>query len=275
MFKSIGLATPLALAVLCFAATTASAATAFSDSFESQQNTRDWQVYDDAFGDWYSTMGAGIEVQTSGVVVDARHGNQYIELDSDKKRGGDASAATTNSSMTRKLALGAGTYSLDWFYQSRTESIGDNAIDIYLSTDEENLLSILIGGASGTGRTGWIEQNNLFTIDGTGEHYFLTFKASGVANTLGGFIDHVSLTQVPLPGGLPMLLAGAAALGFVGRRKRRRVITVSENTGPPLPCRGGFRLSGDMMPRCVTGVRTMAFPGRVFGLSGRRLKKAW
>lgn len=46
----------------------------FSDSFEDPENTQNWQVYDE-FGDWSTTEGAGIEIQTSGVDVDAFDGN--------------------------------------------------------------------------------------------------------------------------------------------------------------------------------------------------------
>ncbi len=220
MFKSIGLAMPLAIAVSCFSAVSVSAATIFTDSFESPENTNNWQVYPDKFGDWFSDIGTGIEVQTSGVVVQAQDGDQYIELDSDSARGGDGSASTTNSSMTRTVNLVAGTYLLEWYYQPRTNTLGDNIIDVYLAGASESLLTNMIDSANGAGRSGWEKRSATFTVDGLDNDYALTFIANGRENTLGGFIDNVTLSQVPLPAGLPLLLVGAAALGFAGRKKR-------------------------------------------------------
>ena len=67
----------------------AQAAVVFEDSFETPGNSRNWQVYQN-FGVWSTTSGRGIEIQRSGVVVTAHDGNQYVELDSDRRRGGSS-----------------------------------------------------------------------------------------------------------------------------------------------------------------------------------------
>lgn len=59
-----------------------------------------------------------------------------------------------------------------------------------------------------------------FSLDlvATAETMFLSFGATGLDNTLGGFIDNVSLTAVPEPGTLALFAIGAAGL-LVGRRR--------------------------------------------------------
>lgn len=197
----------------------ASAATViFADSFENPVNTMDWQVYED-FGDWKSSTGTGIEIQTSGVVVNAHNGNQYVELDSDPTRGGGGGSAT-NSSMTRKLNLGAGAYELVWYYQPRTNTTNDNYLGVYLDGASDTLMSNLIGFEDGTGANGWQQIKYSFSVDGTDNLYALTFAAGGIENKLGGFIDSVTLSQVPVPAAGFLLLGGLGGLAAFKRRKK-------------------------------------------------------
>ena len=207
-------------------ASAANAATViFTDSFESPTNTQNWQVYYPSFGDpnadgWAVTGGTGIEIQRSGVTVQAHHGNQYVELDSDRNRGG-SNTGGTNSSMTRTLSLGPGAYVLDWYYQPRTNGTNDNGISVYLAAESEPLTTTLLGTADGTraNSNGWslISYSFALATEGT---YALTFAAIGRENTLGGFIDSVTLSQVPLPGGALLMGSVAAAYGVLFRRRR-------------------------------------------------------
>ena len=49
----------------------------------------------------------------------------------------------------------------------------------------------------------------------------IAFAAAGIDNTLGGFIDAVRVSDVPLPAALPLFLAGLAGFGVASRRTRR------------------------------------------------------
>lgn len=206
--------------VIASMAGSVSAATVFSDDFENPVNGQNWQVYQN-FGNWAATSGNGIEIQQTGAVggVSARSGIQYVELDSDPSRGGVA--GSTNSSMTRTLNLSAGTYRVEWYYQPRTGTANDNTISAYIAGASQGLFDNLIGSMNTirTAGTDWVKVTNLFTVDGTDNLYALTFRAEGTANRLGGFIDDVSVSQVPVPAAGLLLLAGLGSLAAFRRRK--------------------------------------------------------
>ncbi|RED53870.1 PEP-CTERM sorting domain-containing protein [Aestuariispira insulae] len=214
-------------AAACFAGMvgSANAAVIFSDSFEGTANTRSWQVYQD-FGDWHASSGKGIEVQTNRTLswIDAQDGNQYIELDSDRKYGGKGRGHSSNSAMTRVMALVAGTYSLEYYYAPRTGRKNDNLINVYLDGASDGLMSNMIGSSDGqrTRNTDWILQTITFEVDGTDNDYALTFAAGGKANTLGGFLDNVTLTRidVPAPAALGLLAFGLGGLAIARRRRK-------------------------------------------------------
>lgn len=213
----------LAAALVAAPGFAAAGTVVFTDSFEVPVNTQNWQVYQN-FGEWASSAPGttGIEIQTSGVVVSAQDGNQYVELDSDPSRGGIGGAAT-NSSMTRTLDLTAGIYELEWYYQPRTNTPNDNLLTVYLDGASDALMTNEIGSENGTGQNGWDKITYSFSVDGTDNLYALTFAAGGIENKLGGFIDNVTLTnvsQVPIPAAGFLLLGGLAGLAGLKRRKK-------------------------------------------------------
>ncbi len=168
-----------------------------------------WSVYKKIPG-WTATSGSGIEVEKSGVVVASKSGDYHVELDSHN-----------NSSMTQSVTLGEGDYELSFWYQPRTPTVGDNTI-VYsvagLFTD--SMLDIR------NSQTGWEKVTQAFSVE-TAKNYDLTFAAGGLSNSLGGFIDDVSLTAVrssnptatPIPSSLGLLLSGVAGFAVLRRKK--------------------------------------------------------
>ena len=79
-----------------------------------------WGVFNVIDG-WYTSLGAGIEVQRS-TVVNAYSGNAYIELDSHN-----------NSGVTQNVHTEAGqSYLLSFYYMPRTNNGGnDNGVGIF------------------------------------------------------------------------------------------------------------------------------------------------
>ena len=204
----------------------AQAAVVFTDSFEGTVNTRSWQVYQD-FGDWHATRGQGIEVQTNRTLrwMDAHDGNQYVELDSDKRYGGAGGGASSNSAMTRILDLVAGTYTLEYYYRPRTNRRkNDNLINVFLDGASESLMTNLIGSSNGKRKhfDDWLLQTITFEVDGTDNDYALTFAAGGKASTYGGFLDSVTLIRhdVPAPAILGLVALGLGGVAVARRRRR-------------------------------------------------------
>ena len=103
-----------------------------------------------------------------------------------------------------------GTYELNFWCSPRESNANTNTIDYSVGT-------LLTGSVSGPGAGGtlvgqWTEIIDVFTVS-SDTTLRLTFQAAGIDETLGGFIDNVSITAVPLPAAA--WLFGSALLGLV------------------------------------------------------------
>ena len=204
----------------------ASAGVIFYDSFESP-NVASWSVFQAGVGDnpdtWSRVDGAGIEIQDESIgITDAYDGEQYVELDSDTSRGGVADG--TNSAMAVNVPFVAGQqYEISFAYKPRTNNDGDdNGIKLWALTYDGVNFSNEVMLTSVSERTSTLSDWAIYSILYTAQANIdaIGFNAFGRENSLGGFIDAVQVSEVPLPAALPLFgfgLAGIAAL----RRKRK------------------------------------------------------
>ena len=167
-----------------------------------------WLVYGgSSLPGWHTNMGAGIEVQWNAVGA-AYGGHNLVELDS-----------YNNSNMWQDLVTVAGnTYELGFAYSARPNvAINSNKI----SFDVADTHGTISGSGIGQAGTNWHYLTFEFTADSALTR--LSFAAAGKSDSLGGFIDNVSVTDitapVPEPETYAMLGLGLLAVGFARRRK--------------------------------------------------------
>jgi hypothetical protein len=224
----IGAATTLALCV-----SAASAATVVNGSFEQDPGTKglngstfanlaapggaSWDIFTALPGWTKGSVGAGIEIQTAETLttINAQDGQHYVELDSNN-----------NSSMQQTINFDStGSYLLSFFYSPRDQNAASNVIDYSLFDALSPFTTVLAGSVTGPGSVPltavgtWTQITAMFVITKTGD-YNLRFAAGGTNNSLGGFIDNVSIAAVPVPAA-GFLLFGALG-GLAALRRRRK-----------------------------------------------------
>jgi uncharacterized protein DUF642 len=142
--------------------------------------TNSWSVYNSITG-WSTTSGSGIEVQDH-VAGTPYEGGQHVELDSN-----------SNSAMKQDLATTAGgVYTLSFAYSPRPGvASGSNGIEVFW-----NGVSIASITADGTGNGDTVWTVYQFQVTATGATSELKFAATGANDSLGGYLDAVSVKGV-------------------------------------------------------------------------------
>lgn len=213
MFKKAKLLIAAAsISVCAMAATPASAA--FFSGFEGDAGLSNgqWTVMNPSFDGWQVTGGPGIEVQRGNVGGSSPfEGDQKVELDS---HGGQ----NTNSSMEQSVFLTAGTYEFSFAYLGRTGNSGTNGIGYSLNP------GLAATGVTGVKADGWQIISHIFTLAADTD-VTMAFWASGADDTLGGYLDNVRISAVPLPPAVMLFGAALAGLGWLGRRRKSSALT--------------------------------------------------
>ncbi len=126
-----------------------------------------------AISGWTSNSGDGIEVQNNAVMP-ASDGSQLVELDSNN-----------NSNMYQDIATGGtGEFQLSFDYSPRPGvDAASNGIEVYWNGV---LLDTLTGDTAGF-------TNHTYVVNGAGANTRLEFRAVGTSDSLGGFLDNVSV----------------------------------------------------------------------------------
>lgn len=172
-----------------------------------------------SFGTYTSIVGwtgtPNIEVRDSYYGV-AQNLTNFVELDTNKR-----SAGLTNSGMYQDITA-TGLYELSFWYSARPNTwLSTNGLGFTFGGLSGQVLQPAVGGSdvkSGSSHV-WRQYTGLVNLAGTTT---LNFYANGTADTLGGSIDNVSVTAVPEPESLAMMLAGLGLMGTIARRRKQK-----------------------------------------------------
>lgn len=151
------------------------------------------------------TVDTQLELQNNVAGAPAPMGGQvFAELDADY-----------NSSIYRVIA--PGTYTLSYLYSPRP-GVAFDSNNINVSLDGANISMI---SGQGGGQTAWSMINSpRFTVTGAG---VLRISAGGTSDSLGGYIDNITLTAVPEPTTWALFILGFGAVGHTMRRRSSKV----------------------------------------------------
>lgn len=203
----------IALAIAAVTGTAGAANLVVNGSFEvaPEGTTGSWAIFDSIDG-WQLARGPSIELQRNVNGWHALDGEQYLELDSDidgpdgEFTGDDASSAVFQDLETVPATL----YVLSFAFSPRP-GVEDNALEVWW---DGKLIDTVTGSGLGLTEPEWevISYQVLSTADTTR----IEFGDVSVSDSFGTFLDQVSVTPIPEPHSLVLLLGGA----LLGLRRR-------------------------------------------------------
>ena len=177
----------------------------FEDTGNAGPADGQWAVYKSIPG-WTTISGPGIEVRDN-VSGTTEFGEHFVELDSH-------GAVDTNSTMEQIVQTSAGQkYELSFYYSPRVrQNSNTNGISVFWN----NSLLADISATNTTNLNIWTLHQ--FIVFGTGGGNSLRFAATGLDDSLGGNIDNVSLSAVPVPAAAWLF---GSAFGLFGLARKR------------------------------------------------------
>ena len=150
---------------------------------------------------WTTTVGHSIEVQDN-VAGAPYEGGQHVELDSYGNSGMEQIISTVEDQW----------YDLNFFFSPRPfQPEATNGISVFW---DGNVLDNIT--ALGTNQTIWTEHSYL--VQASSDYASLEFRATGISDYLGGYLDAVSLEAVPEPSTLLLLTFGLIGLFIYKKR---------------------------------------------------------
>ncbi len=186
--------------MLCCAA--ANAELLVNGDFEDPTFNGSWQIFDSIPG-WQLDSGPSIEVQHGVNGWTAYSGEQWIELDSDENGpgGGSFGGEQGSSAISQDIDTEPGGQYLLTFAFSPRPGINDNRLLVEFG---DEVVAELFASGIGLGNTNW--QVFEFVVTSSSDITSLRFSDLSQSNTLGTFIDGISLTALPGPAVLGVLL---------------------------------------------------------------------
>ncbi|MHA4871417.1 PEP-CTERM sorting domain-containing protein [Duganella sp. PWIR1] len=187
----------IAAALLC--ASSAQAATIFSDNFDNDVLALNSTSF---LGGWTVSGGGTVDTIGPGLYDVFPLNGHYIDL--------DGSNGATGLFSKSFVATAGTTYTATFQLAGNHRGYGDDTV------------AVNFGSASGsyTLSSGDAFGSHTLTFTAvTNSAFSLSFKNSG-GDYVGGLLDNVSVTAVPEPTTYAMLLAGLGLMGAVARRRR-------------------------------------------------------
>ena len=187
----------LAAAALVAVATGANAGVVFSDNFDS-----DTQGLDKTPTGWALTGTGDVDIIGAGGAFDLIPGNgNYVDLD-----GSDGFAGHLSTTLS---GTAAGTY-------TATFELGGNHRD-----GTTDLVTVVFGGATQTFAIGPNDPFTTYSLSTTASAAPLQISFhDGRDGNVGALLDDVSVSAVPEPTNVALMMAGLLGLGFAARRRR-------------------------------------------------------
>jgi hypothetical protein len=196
----------LAIAALLSASALAHANLVVNGGFEQYTSVGagTWATFGSGYG--WTTAANGVEIRNA-VAGFAAEGVRFAELDTN-----------ANGSIWQTIHTGANqTLKLTFSYAPRPGvSAGSNPIQVFWNNQS---LATITG--NGNQSSSWLDFSYGVTADASGSGV-LKFRAIGVSDSYGGSLDNVSVTAVPEPQSISILLAGLGILAVMTRRRQRR-----------------------------------------------------
>jgi hypothetical protein len=195
-------AAAIAFALAAFSASNASADLIVNGGFEDPVIANNSFSYLPSIPGWTLASGPAIEIQNH-VAGSPFAGQQFVELDS-----------SANSSMYQDLTTVAGqTYRLSFVYSPRPGvAESSNGIDVQWDGSDLGVIK-----QTGIGHPDTVWTLHSFDLLATSSTTRLQFTAVGTSDSLGGYLDAVSVNAVPEPSVLA--LSGIAGLGCLAVRR--------------------------------------------------------